>query len=113
MKTFILTLALLVASSSTAAQSIPPDKVQHIAFSAVVGIATANVWPDNKLKAISVAMIPGVIKEISDAQPGGTGFSKADLVADLIGATIGVYTTSWLISHSKQTTTVSYSIVWK
>lgn len=86
-----------------------PDKKLHFAFSAVVGFAAVNQWPDNKPKAFLVAMAPGLLKEIMDAQRGGTGFSGKDLTADALGAAFGVYTGGWLISRNQGTTKVAYA----
>jgi uncharacterized protein YfiM (DUF2279 family) len=81
----------------------------HFGVSAVVGFAAVNQWPDNKPKAFAVAMIPGVLKEISDAQKGGSGFSGKDLVADALGAAFGVYAGGWLITRAQGTTKVAYA----
>jgi hypothetical protein len=53
-------------------------------------------------------MIPGVLKELSDSSKGGSGFSGKDLVADAVGAALGVYTGGWLLSRSQGKTMLSY-----
>jgi len=85
------------------------DKKMHFGVSFVLGVATASQWPENKPLAIGAAMIPGVLKEVADAQKGGSGFSGKDIVFDFLGAVSGVYTTSWLISRSAGTMKVSYA----
>ena len=100
--------ALLLAPAICAADEwTGKDKGLHFGVSYVLGIATGSQWPDNKLKAIGVAMIPGVLKEVADRKT--TGFSGKDLVADLAGATLGVYTAHWLITRSNGTTTLAYT----
>ena len=84
------------------------DKKLHFAFSFAIGVATGNQWPNEPGKAVAVAMIPGVLKEVADAQKGGSGFSGKDLVFDFLGAAAGVYGTHWLLHRQNGATTVSY-----
>ena len=84
------------------------DKKMHFGVSAVLGFAAVNQWPDDKPKAFMVAMIPGLLKEVSDAQKGGTGFSGKDLVANALGAAVGVYAGGWMISRRDGATVVAY-----
>lgn len=106
----ILTCTMMAFCSPVAAQDswTGPDKKQHFALSAVFGIASGMQFA-NKPTAIGVAMIPGLVKELSDAQSGGSGFSIKDLVWDLIGATTGVYSSHWVLStFGRDTTVISY-----
>lgn len=84
------------------------DKKLHFGVSFVLGYATGNQWPDNKPLAIGVAMIPGILKEVADSQKGGSGFSSKDLVWDLVGATLGVYSAHWMIRRNDGSTQVVY-----
>ena len=74
----------------------------------VAGIAAANVWPTEPVKAFGAAMVPGIAKELLDAQKGGSGFDTKDLMADAIGAALGVAGTSWLIARTNKTTIIAY-----
>ena len=98
-------IALLFCTTAHAQQA---DKVQHFGVSFVVGFAAGNQWPNNKPLAVGVAMLPGLAKELSDSQKGGTGFSGGDMAANLLGAVTGVYTANWLVSRSGGNTVVAY-----
>jgi putative lipoprotein len=106
MKLITLLLALFVTSAQAQDKWNGPDKAMHLGVSFVLGFAAGNQWPDNKPLAFGVAMIPGVLKEVSDR--GTTGFSGKDLVADAVGAALGVYTAHWLITRSQGKTVVAY-----
>lgn len=73
------------------------DKKMHFGISATLGFAAINQWPNEPLKAFGWALLPGLLKELSDAQKGGSGFSGKDLAADALGAAVGVGLGSWLI----------------
>jgi uncharacterized protein YfiM (DUF2279 family) len=115
MKT-IIAIALALSSLGALANERPEpkpadkwtgsDKAMHFGVSFAVGFATGNQWPQNKPLAIGVAMIPGVLKEVSDRST--TGFSGKDLAVDLIGATMGVYSAHWLIGRQGGKTALMY-----
>ena len=108
-KKILLTLAITLFSVGAMADSWRgEDKAMHLGVSYVMGFAAINQWPNEPAKAFGVAMIPGVLKEVLDAQKGGTGFSGKDLVADAIGAALGVATGHWLISKQGDKVVVSY-----
>jgi len=109
MRALLLVLALL----SAPAWAVEDDKKLHFAASFVFGFAAGAQWPDNKPLAFGVAMIPGVAKEMIDAQSGGTGFSGKDLVADAIGAALGVYAGGWMVRRSGGTTTIAYATTFR
>ena len=113
----LIAIALALSSIGTIASDrerpAPPvdswkgsDKAQHLGVSFVLGFATGNQWPDNKPLAIGVAMLPGLLKEVSDRST--TGFSGKDLAADLVGATLGVYSAHWLIGRQDKKLTLMY-----
>ena len=105
----LLPLLLALALPAAAQDSwTGPDKVLHFGVSAVFGFAARNQWPDRPILAFGVAMIPGVLKEVSDRST--TGFSGKDLVANALGAAAGVYVGGLLIQRQRGTTTVGYSI---
>ena len=85
------------------------DKKMHLGVSFVLGMATGAQWPDNKPLAFGVAMIPGLLKEASDAGKGGTGFSAKDLVANAVGVALGITTVHFLVKRDNGTTTVAYT----
>jgi uncharacterized protein YfiM (DUF2279 family) len=66
------------------------DKIEHASVSAAIGLATGTLI-ENKYEAFGVAMIPGILKEIHDSQQKNNFFSKGDLIADAVGAAIGVW----------------------
>lgn len=82
------------------------DKSYHFFGSAIVGFAVGRIYPNEPLKAFGWAMVPGVLKEVSDI--GGTGFSGKDLVWDAAGAALGVYAGGWSIRRFGDQTVVAY-----
>ncbi len=103
-----LAIAALMTACGTA-EAVEDDKKLHFGMSAVVGFAAVNQWPDNRLLAFGVAMIPGLLKETMDAQSGGTGFSGKDMAANALGAAVGVLTGGLLIHYTRGVTTVAYA----
>jgi uncharacterized protein YfiM (DUF2279 family) len=107
MKTICLLLALFCTPAFAQDQWNGSDKKMHFGVSFVLGFAAGNQWPENKPLAFGVAMIPGVLKEISDRNT--TGFSGKDLATDALGAALGVYASGWLIKRNNGVTTVAYA----
>ena len=66
------------------------DKLLHIEASSTVGLMSGTII-ENKYAAFGVAMIPGILKEIHDSQQKNNFFSKGDIIADAVGAAIGVW----------------------
>jgi uncharacterized protein YfiM (DUF2279 family) len=91
--------ALLLTSHPANAQDSwrGPDKTEHFLGSFVLGAAAGGVFPDRPWAAFGAAMVPGVLKELIDSRQPGNKFSGKDLVADALGAALGVRTTHWLI----------------
>lgn len=91
------------------------DKAKHFAVSAVFGVSSRVLIGEEEgfpIKAFSLAMAPGVLKEVYDAtSKNGSGFSKADLGADALGALAGIYLSNeWLkINISKKSAKVEIS----
>lgn len=106
MKKFLLALAAAASLPAAADEWNGPDKKMHFAVSYVVGFAAGSQWPDNKLLAFGVAMIPGTVKEISDRS--GTGFSGKDMAFNAIGAALGVASGSFMVTRHAGTTVVAY-----
>ena len=73
------------------------DKAKHVVVSAVLGTASGAYF-ENKWTAFGVAMIPGLVKEISDSRKHDNHFSGKDLAADAIGAALGVQFGHWMIT---------------
>ena len=90
----IATCALLALTGAASAQDSwnGADKPKHLAasaFSAVVveGLFVQTLHP---VERFGLAMLPGIVKEISDMRRGGSGFSGKDLVADALGVGLGM-----------------------
>lgn len=96
-------LALVVTlTSASAAHAVKDewdgiDKAKHVAVSALIGTATGAYF-ENRWTAFGVAMIPGVAKELIDARAHDNHFSSKDLVADAVGAALGVQFGHWIIT---------------
>lgn len=65
------------------------DKAMHLGGSAVIGMF-ASTMTSSEPKALAIAMVPGVLKEIQDRKTCGNFFSVKDLAADALGAYLGV-----------------------
>ena len=111
MRSLIVCIATLVIGSASQAQDTwtGPDKKLHFGGSFVFGLAAGFQFPNNKPLAFGLALVPGLAKELMDAQKGGTGFSHKDMVANALGAALGVYTSGWLVTHTRGTTMVNYT----
>lgn len=83
----------------------------HFLVSGVAGVVCAtHIYPKQSLKAFGCAMLPGLLKETLDSTQKGNHFSKKDLIADAVGAAIGVYTGGLLLSYSERTRTTTVAI---
>lgn len=98
--------ALLLVSTKAHAQDSwsGSDKRMHAGVSALIGIGTRQVWRDEPLKAWGVALIPGLIKEATDQKP-----SAKDMVANALGAALGVYTGGLFVATNGDQIVVGYS----
>lgn len=109
MRNFLIAFALIAASASVPANEADSwhgrDKKMHAGVSAIIGFAARQQWPNEPGKAFAVALVPGVIKELSD----GRRASAKDMVANALGAAVGVYAGGWLVRYSNGHTTISYS----
>jgi len=67
------------------------DKAAHASVEFVLGTTASVMLPeDNKTKAFALAFSVGLAKEAYDTRKGGSGWSNKDLVADAVGAYLGV-----------------------
>lgn len=102
MKTLSSLISASLIAAAPAAQAADEwfgaDKTKHFAVSAVLGAATGMHF-ENKWTAFGVAMIPGLLKEISDSGQANNHFSGKDLAADALGAAIGVQFGNWLVTQ--------------
>src|SRR5574341_251279 len=98
--------ALLLLSTKAPAQDTwnGSDKKMHAGVSFMVGIGTRQVWRDEPLKAWGVALIRGIIKEATDPKP-----SAKDMVANALGAALGVYTGGLFVVTNGDQVVVGYS----
>jgi len=90
---FALASALLFTAGPAHAQDswTGDDKKLHFISSMAIGVAAGAAWPDSKLKAWGIAMVPGLIKEGIDSQEPGNKFSGKDVVVNGLGAAVGVH----------------------
>lgn len=107
LKHLLLAALLLPCLASAQDTWTGADKKLHVSVSFVIGLAAGFQFPGNKPLAFGVALIPGVLKEISDRST--TGFSGKDIAANALGAALGVYASGWLLQHRDRTTTIAYA----
>ena len=114
MKALVFVCVLLFAPLCVAQDSwTGPDKKKHFAVSAAAGFLCKGFFPparDSDLIAVGCGVLPGLVKEIGDAQEEGNRFSGKDLAWDLAGAFVGVKLGGLMISRHGSTTTVAYSM---
>lgn len=92
-----LTLASALLISTPALANDDSDKFKHAAVSFALGTASGAFF-ENKWTAFGVAMIPGLVKEISDSQKSNNHFSGKDMAANALGAALGVQFGHWIIT---------------
>lgn len=97
-----LTLASALLISAPAFANDDSDKLKHAAVSFALGTASGAYF-ENKWTAFGVAMIPGLIKEISDSQKSNNHFSGKDMAANALGAALGVQFGHWIITSRSLT----------
>lgn len=108
--------ALLLTSVLTTqalAVDIQKDKVYHFGVSTALGVAAKMAIEEEGLpwKSFGLAMLPGLAKEIYDAKrTGGSGFSKSDLLADALGAALGITIGKTIITFQKEKKGVQISM---
>lgn len=104
MKRLILLACLCMATSVHACKDsfrFAQDKQEHLYGSMFLGVVSRVVAPD-PLVALGLAVAPGVLKELYDGQhPEAHCMSAHDLLYDVVGAAIGVYTTHWIIGPGR------------
>ena len=95
LKYFFVGSLILVSCNVNANFLEKKDKQKHIlAESVITGIST-KLLEDSEhpiLYPILIGSTVGLVKELYDSRSGGSGFSDKDLVADVIGITIGLTT---------------------
>lgn len=78
----LVAITLLIASSQ--AFAVEEDKVKHFAISSAIG-ASMQLYTENWKTSMATCVGVGLAKELYD-----NGFSEKDLVADLVGCSVGV-----------------------
>lgn len=100
-------VGLLVVSTKAHAQEDTwngSDKKMHAGVSFLIGMGARQVYLDEPLKAFGWALVPGLIKEATDTKP-----SAKDMVANALGAALGVYTGGFFVATTGDTFYVGYS----
>lgn len=97
--------ALMFLSTKAQAQDTwtGSDKKMHAGVSMLIGFGARHQWPNEPMKAFGVALIPGIVKEATDDKA-----SAKDMVANAIGAAVGVYTGGLFITYAEGKTTIHY-----
>lgn len=99
MKKILFAVAILAVTNAHADDWTGRDKAKHAAVSFALGAGAGAIMPDNKTEAFALAMLPGIAKELSDSRKGGSGWSNKDLIADALGAYVGVQLGSNVALH--------------
>lgn len=83
---------------------------EHFAVSALAGIIVSNhIEKESAVKAWAYAMTPALIKEVIDSQTKGNHFSGRDMLANALGAAVGVGVgRAFMVYRSGGTTVVAF-----
>lgn len=104
MKKLILVLLLSTSSISSFAckdsLAFTTDKQKHLALSAAIGF-TSELYFGDKTKAFVASTLVTASKEVYDGVSGKGCASVNDMVYNIVGSGIGIYTGSWFITHNK------------
>tara|TARA_R110000744_G_scaffold160737_7_gene277065 strand:- start:1002 stop:1406 length:405 start_codon:yes stop_codon:yes gene_type:complete len=97
MKKLILILLLSVSYGSEAQQVLPTDKLLHLGGGYTIGATATSItyyYTQNKktsmIVGISAVLIAGIGKELWDIKHGSP--ETMDLLADVVGGTLGILT---------------------
>lgn len=82
----LVAITLLIASSQ--ALAVEEDKVKHFAVSGAIG-ASMQLYTEDWRTSMATCVGVGLAKELYD-QYDYNGFSEKDLVADVLGCSVGV-----------------------
>jgi putative lipoprotein len=106
----LFAVALLLCHIGAQAQDTwsGKDKQLHFGVSLALGAAARQLAPNNELAAFGAAMVPGLVKELIDKSQEGNHFSAKDLVANALGAYVGVKVGGLLIQHNRITYTKEF-----
>lgn len=112
-------LAVIALAPAACSAQVQQDKVKHAVVSAALGAAAAEAigagaGPDvcrecPKSCAFGAALVPGLLKEISDSRPGGTGFDSKDMLANAAGALVGVHLHGFAVQRLNRATIFTYT----
>lgn len=95
-----IALAALLLPRACQAQDITGhDKLDHVVVSAGFGLLASGLT-HSRPRAYAIGLSAGLVKELVDAERGGTGFSGRDMAANLLGVAIGVEFGRWISVRS-------------
>ena len=94
-KSFFFAAAFISLFGSSSANAFQHDKKLHFGVSFMLGAGFATQFAP--LESCAYATSIGFAKELADSQ-GESGFSTADLAADLLGSCAGAY----LVDYSRR-----------
>lgn len=101
----VLILGVSILANQALAGNIEKDKFYHFGVSAALGMGAKMLVEEDGLpwKSFGLAVLPGLAKEIyDDKHKNGSGFSKSDLLADALGAALGVSIGNTIITFQKE-----------
>jgi len=101
-------LVLCIDSCQAADSWTTPDKPQHVAVSAGIGVLTSGLTA-SPYKAFGLCMVPGIAKELTDKYSGMGQGSFKDLAADALGCAAGVKLGRFIAFRSHGRTGVVWS----
>jgi uncharacterized protein YfiM (DUF2279 family) len=106
---YLILAATLLTSPAFADSWSTPDKKAHFVASMGWGAGARIICQScNDWQATALGTLPGLVKEIQDSRPGGSGFSTKDLIADIAGAYVGQKLTWLVIRKANGETFVGY-----
>jgi len=82
------------------------DKVKHVAVSASIA-AAVKAYGYSDAGAFAISLLPGIAKELHDHKR-GSGWSNRDMIANALGAGIGIKSANWFIKQDAGQTVIGY-----
>lgn len=104
----LILLSLCIATAPAQDSWTGSDKKLHFGVSTISGFVARSFFPNEPIKAIGLALVPGLLKELSDSRDTGNKFSGKDMTWNFLGALTGSLLYGWGWSGNRITYTTPF-----
>lgn len=106
---FKLILFFIILFKISNVHALDSDKKLHVITSAGLAMAVVSARPDwTPTQQWTMAMALGAVKEISDSRESNNKFDLGDLMANGVGALIGIRLGKWAVTPNTIVYTTSF-----